>query len=136
MSQDNEMIEVLYHSSYGGYSVSKQACELYNQRQCMGTTLTEHQINYEVKRHDPVLIQIYRELGSKFSRNGNKNISIMEIDKKYTDFYTISEYDGLESVEINYDKWELFDLKNKIRNIIKMDSSNDDKIAKLMNLNL
>ena len=57
---DNEEIEVLLNDCYGGWVISNKARELYKLRK------TENSNNYSTKRSDPILIQIYKELGDEF----------------------------------------------------------------------
>ena len=57
---DKEEIEVLYNSCYGSWRISNKAKELYTLR------TTNNSNNYVRKRSDPILIQIYNELGNEF----------------------------------------------------------------------
>lgn len=54
-------------------------------------------------RNDPILIQIYKELGNDFDGMCSKS-RIEKILKKYEYFYYIEEYDGKESIKIDYNK--------------------------------
>jgi hypothetical protein len=53
------------------------------------------------------------------------------MDKIYEKYYDIEEYDGLESVIINYDKYNLDKIKNKINEILQSKINNDEKISEL-----
>jgi len=69
------MIGVLYNNCYGGFSVSNKAKQIYNER------MSEENPEYKSKnmngfyddfydttrRHDPLLVSIYHELGEKFN---------------------------------------------------------------------
>ena len=57
---DNEKIEILYNSCYGGWRISDKAMELYALRKMNKSN------NYIRKRNDPILVQIYKELGCEF----------------------------------------------------------------------
>jgi hypothetical protein len=123
---DNEEIEVLYNGWYGKWKISEKARELYLFRR------TKDSNNYLSKRNDPILIQIYNELGDKFDESSSSNTKIEKIPKKYENHYYISEYDGLETVEINYTKYELDNLKKNIKEILENNSiHNDVKINQL-----
>lgn len=120
---DNEEIEVLFNDCYGGWKVSNKANNLYNLRK------TKNSSNYLSRRSDPIFIQIYKELGDEFDGVGHSKTGIEKIPKKYENHYIISEYDGLESVEIDYTKYELDNLKKNIKNILENNSiDNDEKI--------
>jgi len=123
---DNEEIEVLLNDCYGGWRISDKARELYALRR------TNNSINYLSKRNDPILIQIYNELGDEFNGGRYSKIGIEKIPKKYENHYYISEYDGLEKVEIDYTKYELDNLKQKTKEILENNSiNNDEKINQL-----
>ena len=128
MNQTNdnkeEEIDVLYNNWYGGWNISDKTKELYELRKINNS-------NYCRRRNDPILIQIYNELGNEFDGKHSKTY-IEKIPKKYENYYFISEYDGLETVEIDYTKYELDNLKQNIKEIIENDSlDNDETINKL-----
>ena len=118
---DNEEIEVLLNDCYGGWSISSKAKELYTLRR------TENSNNYLSRRSDPIFIQIYKELGDKFDGMRHSKTRIEKIPKKYENHYYISEYDGLERVEIDYTKYELDNLKKNIKDILENNSINNDE---------
>lgn len=130
------MISVLYNNCYGGFSVSKKAKKIYNERM--------RQLNPEYKfrsthgvydnfydtsfRHDPLLVSIYHELGETFNGTTYTKIKIKTIPKKYENAYIIHEYDGLESVSVDNNKYKL----NAIENIIGIiDMDNDSKVNEI-----
>ena len=122
-----EEIEVLCNHCYGGWGMSDKANELYKIRK------TE---KYLSKRSDPILIQIYKELGDEFDGKYSKT-GIEKIPKKYENHYYISEYDGLEKVEIDYAGYELDHLKQKIKEILENNSiDNDEKINQLTKMSI
>lgn len=129
MNQKNdnneEEIGVLYNACYGGWAMSDKAKELYTLRKTKNS-------NYCRKRNDPILIQIYNELGNDFdSKHRHSKTSIKKISKKYENYYYISEYDGLETVVIDYTKYELDNLKQNIKEILENNSiDKDEKINK------
>jgi hypothetical protein len=128
ISQENnneEEIEVLYNYCYGHWGMSDKAKELYTLRK------TKNSNNYIRRRNDPILIQIYNELGNEFDERNSKT-SIEKIPKKYENYYYISEYDGLETIEIDYTKYELDNLKQNIKEILENNCiDKDEKINKL-----
>jgi hypothetical protein len=127
ISQENdnneEEIEVLLNDCYGGWEISSKANKLYALR-------TTKDSNYFLrKRSNPILVQIYKELGDEFDGGKHSKTGIEKIPKKYENYYYISEYDGLEKVEIDYTKYELDNLKKNIKEILENNSiDNDEKI--------
>jgi len=118
-----EEIEVLYNDCYGGWRISPKAYELYKTR----NNNVSPRGKIKKIRTDPILIQIYHELGNEFDTKNSKT----EIDifpKKYENYFSFKEYDGLESVHIDYAQYELDNIKNKIKEILQSSLSNDEKI--------
>ena len=99
-----QYIYVLYNRIFGsGFIPSSKVRELYD-LQDTNNVNEYHHIFYK-NRHDPVLVDIYYELGNDF--NGpSSNIFVKMIDKKYEDYYSIIEYGGLEAVVIDYKRFE------------------------------
>lgn len=133
---NEEEIEVLYNVCYGGWGISNKAKELYTLRTPKNSNnFYDYYDYYYSKRSDPILIQIYNELGDEFDRKYSKT-SIQKIPKKYEKYYDIHEYDGLETVEIDYTKYELDSLKQKIKEILENNSmDNDEKINQFLQIN-
>ena len=125
-----EEIQILCNGCYGGWGISDKACELYKLRKNDEKIKNELSIYENKIRTDPILIQIFYELGPEFNDNYSK-IYIKKIPKIYEKYYDIQEYDGLESVSIDYSKYKFDNLKNKINEILQSDCNNDKKINKL-----
>lgn len=131
----DETIKVLYNTSYGELRPSNKAINLYNLRMKKinpNFILIDNIENtiYDILRHDPILIQIYYEIGKEFDGKYS-NTKIGEIPKKYEKYYYIRYYDGFETLIIDYSKYELDEIKNKIREILKSPITNDEKISQL-----
>ena len=126
-----EEIEVLYNDCYGGWDISQKAYELYKTR----NNNVSPRIRRNIIRTDPILIQIYHELGSDFDTKHSKT-KIDIFPKKYANYINIKEYDGLESVDIDYTKYELDNIKNKIKEILQSSLSNDEKINEFTRLKI
>ena len=84
----------------------------------------------ELCRADPILIQVYNELGADFNGKYSK-IKIKKIPKKYEKYYYISEYDGLECVEIDYTEYKLDTIYNKITEILQSTKNNNIKLIEI-----
>lgn len=107
-TMEENKIEILYNNCYGGYMPSMKAEELYNQRICKtkDNELEDDVPFYRLERHDPLLVQIFHELGEEFNdEQQGTNIKIAEIPEKYKNYYEIEEYDGAENVVVNYDRY-------------------------------
>lgn len=89
--------EVLFNKSYGGFSLSKEATEELNKT--YGWNKTEYDFNSRHPRHDPRLIMLFKEKGSKWFSGVCADIDVVEVE---ADGYTINDYDGMESVEEKY----------------------------------
>lgn len=130
IKQDQGYIEVLYNYCYGGFNPSEKAKELYIEKmlEIDKDFNNEHFDMYFVDRDDPILIEIFHQLGiEKFSGSYSK-IKSLKIPKKFKDCFVIDEYDGKESVNIDYGKYKL----DRIRDILKNEEfSNDEKIIKI-----
>jgi hypothetical protein len=132
-NNNEEMIGVLYNDCYGGFVISKRVIDLYNIK--MKGINPEHENilyneNYylnNIKRHDQVLVDVYNQLGNDFNEGDYTNIKVKYIKKKYENCYYISEYDGLESVLIDINKYKL----ETIKNIVEDNINSDEKINKI-----
>ncbi len=111
-----ETIEVLYNYAYGGYGLSEKALKMLEERK------TNDESEYD--RDAPLIIQIFNELGDEFNGKCCK-VKSKKILKKYEKFYDISEYDGKERVEIDYDKYDL------VSTIFHETMTDSEKIIKL-----
>jgi len=122
---NEEEIEVLYNDDYSFWRISKKAIELYKLRK----NLTEFDLDFCCK-NDPILIQIYKELGKDFDDN-NSRTKIEKILKKYENYYYF-EYDtGREYVKIDYTKYKLDTIYNKIKEILQSDNNDNIKINEM-----
>ena len=129
MISEEEEIEVLLNDCYGGWKISNKAMKLYELRR------TKDSNYYISKRSDPIFVQIYKELGDEFDEGEHSKTGIGKIPKKYENHYYITEYDGLESIEIDYTKYEFDNFKKNIKEILENNSiDNDEKISQLQNM--
>lgn len=86
------MTKVVYNNCYGGFGLSDKALERYNELK--GKSLDDPIYDWEISRHDPILVQVVEELGEE--ANGDfADLQIANIDGPYR----IDEYDGSETVE-------------------------------------
>ena len=94
---------------FGGFGFSPEAEAEYRKRG--GTARI-----YDICRHDPVMAQIVREMGSRASGRCAR-VGLEDIPAEYADYYIIQEYDGRETLVIEYDRYKVdkakFILKNQ-----------------------
>lgn len=91
-----ETFEILLNEAYGGWGISQKARELYKARSDDKKPVLHHEW-----RRDPILIQIFRELGDEFNGEYCKAY-VTTIKKKYENYYSIFDYDGSESIDIDH----------------------------------
>lgn len=108
---------VLFNSGYGGFGMSEEAMALYTKR----TNATF----YDYNRTDPFMVQIVRELGQRASERFS-NIQIKSIPVKFAECYRVREYDGDETVGIDFGKYKLHCISDIIDNSLM---SSDNKVA-------
>lgn len=90
MNQSEPTICVLYNKCYGGYSLSDKAIQLYNEKmsklnpEYKPIKLGEDKLDedyecmysLETERHNPVLVEIYKEIGKEINEGKYSNIVI------------------------------------------------------------
>ena len=148
-----ETVEILVNRCFGGFGLSRLALEKMNKRmrkwrqfmimirECVPDSLIGEEVlpldlfklilNLQHdERTDPVAIQIVKEMGEKanglFSR-----IEIAEFPRKYENYYTVSDYDGKETIYVAKREYQL----NLIKTIIiDQSTSSDEKIDEIRRL--
>jgi hypothetical protein len=105
-------VEILYNKAFGGFGFSSEAMnEYYNRKQTVDPSSFSE---YEIERHDPVMLQIVKELGPRANGYGAK-LGIQSIPSHFVKYYEIDEYDGSESVRIKYDAYRIDAAKALLR---------------------
>lgn len=112
---------IVINTEHGGFGLSKEARLLYLERAGIAYTLVsgpdrhteslygpEIKVNgrtwhdNDIKRDDPILVDVIRQLGSKAHGNYAK-LKIVEVPAKVK--WDIAEYDGMEWVEEVHRTW-------------------------------
>lgn len=120
LSNSYETIDVLYNNCYGGYNISDEAKKLYKEY-----TDNDYDKNkYKIERHCPYLIKVFETLGSERFGSSYSQIKSHKIPIYMEHYYSIYEYDGLESVEIQ-SEWFKYDM---IQFVIKSEMSDTQKV--------
>lgn len=124
MSKEEELIPVLYNSQYGGFGFSDEVVRLYKER-------TNKDIDYiYCERTDKILIDLCLKLGDK-ANNKYCTLKVEYIPKKYEKYIQIREYDGLESVCIDYKSYKMDKIKEICNN---NDLTNSEKVIQIKNV--
>jgi hypothetical protein len=90
-------MKIVINDCYGGFGLSKKALALYNER--TGTVLT---YEYDIKRNDPILVEIVEQLGE--AANGDfAELKVVEIPDDVQ--WQIQEYDGDEWIAEKHRTW-------------------------------
>ena len=119
------MIPIMYNTCYGGFSLSEAAITEYNRRKSPDRPKL-NAMGMHIDRTDPLLIQIIREMGKQ--ANGMCDIRLDHIPPQYKNNYYIQEYDGTETVQIDYKGY----LLDEIQKIIHDSSiSAEDKVSRM-----
>ena len=100
-----ETFKVVYNNRYGGFGMAKNGLEEYNRRTLQNITYAD-----VIDRSDPILIEIVETMG-KDVNDKNSRLAIKEFPMKYKSFLKWSDYDGNESVVIDYDKYLIHHIK-------------------------
>ena len=121
-------MKILINGCYGGFGISDEAKAEYKRR-------TGEKLPYcDDNRYNPILIQIREEFGRTQFSGHCASICIETIDEIYKDYHTINEYDGIESIEIDYAGYERDNLIYKIKMILRSTIPNEQKILEISNL--
>ena len=131
---DDDLIEILYNNSYGGFCISDQALKLYNKY--TGKTISNDTDNIE-DRSDPVLVQIYHELGKNFNGIhilfGASNIQINgTFEKKYIKYIDIHMYTGAETIIFDRERYYFDKIKEAIDTNTNDNELLKDKVYKIL----
>ena len=103
------MSKVALNGCYGGFGLSEEAKELYEKKS------GKKFYSWEIKRTCPYLIETIEELGTEKANACYSKIYFEEISQDAIDAeaWEIDEYDGSESIKINYEAIELYNEKIK-----------------------
>ena len=122
MTITGDAVPVLYNNCYGGFGFSDKAIDEYNRRLPAGSTQVKYE--WEIGRADPLMVQICRELGDEADEEISK-IAIGEVPRKFKDHLLIHEYNGLETVQIDIQRYKLDRINGILSDKVV---SNDDKV--------
>ena len=124
-SSSSETFKIVYNNCYGGFDLSSIGLEEYNRR-----SLTE-EVTYPemISRDDAILINMVETMGKEINCKHSK-LETKEFPKKFKEFLEWDEYDGRESVRINYDRYVFVNIKL----ILEMNILPEEKIEAISKL--
>lgn len=133
----DDFIEVMYNAKYGGFNYSPQAMQMYCEK--TGKEYKDYQYSecLGIERTDKVMIEIVKELGME-ANGPYANIQIARIPRQFEKHICYGEYDGYESVGVNYEAYRLQSIRDivndrdgekieRIRNVLEMVFENEEK---------
>jgi hypothetical protein len=97
---DLDLVGFLYNTSYGGFAFSKEFLEAVSKRD--GVPRLKGWEWRQETRWDPSVISTFLELGSKASSGDFAKLEIKWIPRSMLDYVEIDEYDGKETVGVNF----------------------------------
>ena len=88
--------KVVYNTCYGGFSISPEALTRMKELGYKGeaSVYNNYAYLYDCARHDPILVQVVEELGTKKASSPGSDLCIAQVFGPYR----IQEYDGAEAV--------------------------------------
>jgi hypothetical protein len=114
--------KVVYNSRYGGFGMSKEGLAEYNR--VSSQTVKGY---YCIDRDDPILIHLVETMGAEINDDCSR-LKIKEFPMKYKLFLKWTEYDGLETVCIDYERY----LISNVRDINDDTTISSDEKIKLI----
>lgn len=120
-------VGVMFNATYGGFQISMDAVAKYIALKSeMGIDMSEVNpriLARSIDRTDEVMVSIVRDLGEKANCRFSK-IEIEWIPEKYRNHISIGEYDGYESIHIDFHSYKL----DKIRKILEEEMESTNKL--------
>jgi len=106
--------------------LSDEAVTEYNRRKTPDRPRVKS-MGSDIDRADPLMVQIVKEMGKR--ANGNfSDIRLDHIQPQYKNNYYIQEYDGSESVQVDYKGYLLTEIQKILRD---PSISPDDKVSRI-----
>ena len=118
------MYRVVYNDRHGGFDLSEQGMAEYNHR--------TSQLTYPdgISRDDPVLLHMVETMDPAVINSKNSRLKIKEFPIAFRDFLAWSDYDGKESVRVDYHTY----IVHTVKSILEADVSAEEKIKRISQL--
>ena len=132
--QKEETIQVLYNACLGRWNPSAEAMARYNTRKkAENPAFVEVQLAVWLERDDPVLVDLFHELGCKFDEECSAT-KVRKITKKYKEYYHIENTEGYEDIIIAMDRYHLDKMKTIFQNDLLPDREKINEMKKNLRL--
>jgi hypothetical protein len=117
--------KVVYNSVFGGFGLSKEGLEEYNRLTSKNVIHAE-----AIESDDPILIHLVETMGDVIHTKCSR-LKIKEFPMKYKGFLKWADYDGRETVRIDYEQYLISSIKD-----VKNDPSTsyNEKITRIHEL--
>ena len=119
-------LPVLYNRCYGGFNFSDAAVDLYNEivERTGGPRIPS--MAYDLKRTDRVMAMVVDEL-KEASYGLCASIGVAWVEEKFEDYVIVDEYDGCESVSIDFKRYKL----DQIRVVVESKEADSWKVMRI-----
>ena len=92
-------MKIVVNRCFGGFGLSVAARKRYLELSGNSDSFCD----YELDRNDPILVQVVEELGSRRASGQFASLEVVEIPDGVE--WTISDYDGVETIEEAHRSW-------------------------------
>jgi len=118
------MYRVIYNDCHGGFDLSEQGMTEYNHR--------TSQLIYPdgISRDDPVLLHMVETMDPAVINSKHSRLTIKEFPIAFRNFLVWSEYDGKESVRVDYHAY----IVHTVKSVLEADVSAEEKIGRISQL--
>jgi len=111
-----ETIDIMYNTDYGGFILSEDAVRMYCEAKGLDYAKEGLRLTWNVSRTDPVMVQIVKNLDLAAGKKHSK-VGIWTISEKFQNYYSMDEYDGAESVVIDFKGYKLDQIRAALEEI-------------------
>ena len=120
-----EMYRVVYNDCHGGFDLSEKGMAEYNHRTSQLVTDPDG-----ITRDDPVLLHMVETMDPRVINSRVSRLKIKEFPIMFREFLEWREYDGRESVHVDYHKY----IVHTVKSVLEADVSAEEKIGRISKL--
>jgi hypothetical protein len=115
---------MIVNKCYGKFKYSQKAIDEFNLVNCRINPHAKIKTDYDGLRNNPLMIKIVKNLGPEKASGEGSKLCIEYIPKEYYDYVVIDDYDGMELIEYNLEKYKL----DKIKKLAESKMEDDEKM--------
>ena len=115
---------MIVNKCYGKFKYSQKAIDEFNQINRRINPHAKIKTDYDGLRNNSLMIKIVKNLGPEKASGEGSKLCIEYIPKEYYDYVVIDDYDGMELVEYNLEKYKL----DKIKKLAESKMDDDEKM--------